>query len=88
MCSSDLMLVDTDRELARYDAGEFCFSPYSTLVDPWWGEACIGRAYVEREWSRLFEVVEFVEGSSPVNLEELRRAPHPTCEQNFVLLKA
>ena len=82
------MLMDTDRELARYDAGEFCFSPYRPRVDPWWGEACIPRAYVEREWSRLFEVAEFVEGSSPVNLEELRRAPHPTSEQNFVLLRA
>ena len=82
------MLVDTDLELARYDAGEFCFSPYSSLMDPWWGEACIPRAYVEREWSRLFDVVEFVEGSSPVDLEGLRRSPHPTSEQNFVLLRA
>lgn len=81
------MLVDTDRELARYDAGEFCFSPYSDLLNPWWGEACIPRTYIEREWSRLFEVVEFVEGK-PLNLEELRRAPHPTSEQNFVLLRA
>jgi SAM-dependent methyltransferase len=80
------MLVDTERELARYDAGEFCFSPYTAVVDPWWGEACIPRTYIEREWSQLFEVVEFVEGS-PLNLEESRRAPHPTSEQNFVLLR-
>jgi SAM-dependent methyltransferase len=81
------MFVDTDRELARYDAGEFCFSPYRADMDPWWGEACIPRAYVEREWSRLFEVVEFVEGT-PLNADEVRQAPRPTCEQNFVLLRA
>jgi SAM-dependent methyltransferase len=81
------MFLDTDRELGRYDAGEFCFSPYSGRVEPWWGEAVIPRAYIEREWGRLFDVVEFVEGS-PVNLEELRRAAHPTSEQNFVLLRA
>jgi SAM-dependent methyltransferase len=80
------MLVDTDRELARYDNGEFCFSPYAT-VDPWWGEAVIPRAYIEREWSRYFEVAEFVEGR-PLNLHGFPRSPHPTSAQNFVLLRA
>lgn len=79
------MLVDTDRELARYDAGEFCFSPYGE--DPWWGEAVIPRAYIEREWGCLFEVVEFVEGS-PLNLDGIAESPHPASDQNFVLLGA
>jgi SAM-dependent methyltransferase len=80
------MLVDTDRELSRYDAGEFCFSPYSTQVHPWLGEACIPRAYIEDEWSRLFEVVEFFDGS-PLNLDGIRESPHPASDQHFVLLR-
>jgi SAM-dependent methyltransferase len=97
------MLVDTDRVLARYDAGEFCFEAYRDVQvqgpseggaiedldrpPEWWGEAQIPKAYVEREWGRLFEVVDFVEGSS-LDLEAMRRAPHPTSEQSFVLLRA
>lgn len=81
------MLVDTDDVLARYDAGEFFFEPYSSLQDPWWGEAQIPRAYVVREWGRLFEVVDWVEGN-PLDLEGLRRAPHASSEQSFVLLRA
>jgi SAM-dependent methyltransferase len=81
-------LVDTDRWRARYDAGEFCFSRYGPRSDPWWGEAVIPKTYIEREWSRFFEVVEFVEGTSPLKLEEPGRAPHPAAEQSFVLLKA
>ena len=70
------MFVDTEHDLARYDAGEFCFSPYTAQADQWWGEACIPKKYIEREWSRLFEVVEFVEGS-PLNLEELATGATP-----------
>lgn len=82
------MLVDTDRELARYDAGEFCFSPYDqSQAGAWWGEACIPTAYIEREWGRLFEVAEFVDGSA-LNLDGIRESPHAASDQNFVLLGA
>jgi SAM-dependent methyltransferase len=81
------MFLDTEQELANYDAGEFCFSPYRDHGDQSWGEACIPRQYMEREWSRLFELVEFVEGS-PLDLQELRQKPRPTSEQNFVLLRS
>jgi SAM-dependent methyltransferase len=54
------MFVDTDSELARYDAGQFCYAPYNgDGPTPWWGEACIPRPYVEDRWSELFDVVEF-----------------------------
>lgn len=72
------MFPEADKELARYDAGEFCYSPYDksqSRPDVWWGEACIPRAYIEREWGRLLEVKEFVEAS-------------PQIKQHFVLLKA
>ena len=51
------MFPDTAAELARYDRGEFCFTPY--VENGRWGEACIPRAYVESRWSDLFDVVEF-----------------------------
>lgn len=57
------MFPDADAALAAYDRGEFCHTPYyATGADSWWGEACIPREYIQREWGRLFEVVEFVDG--------------------------
>ncbi len=56
------MFLDTDAELARYDAGQFCFSPYDPAdPDAWWGEACIPRKYVEKQWGKRFKVVDFIE---------------------------
>jgi SAM-dependent methyltransferase len=70
------MFRDTDRELERYDAGEFCYSPYDgSHPDNWWGEACIPRAYIEGEWGRIFDVREFVEAG-------------PQLKQHVVLLTA
>jgi hypothetical protein len=61
------MFPDTEGELARYDAGEYCYSPYDTArQDAWWGEACIPPAYVEREWSRFFDVKEIVEATEQI----------------------
>lgn len=81
------MFVDTEREHDLYDAGGFCYAPYSDVSDPWFGEACIPRTYIEREWSRYFEIVDFVEGGS-LDLAKSRRMPYPACEQSVVLLKA
>jgi SAM-dependent methyltransferase len=54
---------DSEGSLAAYDRGEFCFSPYDPVdPDAWWGEAVIPRAYIEREWSSIFEVVKFQAG--------------------------
>jgi SAM-dependent methyltransferase len=61
------MFPETESELARYDAGEYCYSPYDTArPDAWWGEACIPPAYIEREWSSLFDVQEVVDGSEQI----------------------
>ena len=70
------MFPETESELARYDAGEYCYSPYDPArADAWWGEACISPAYIEREWSRLFDVKELVEASERI-------------KQHVVLLRA
>jgi SAM-dependent methyltransferase len=60
------MFPETESELARYDAGEYCYSPYDTASRDWWGEACIPPAYIEREWSHLFDVEEMVEASDRI----------------------
>jgi cyclopropane fatty-acyl-phospholipid synthase-like methyltransferase len=48
--------------LARYDRGEFCFDasyePYSDIAERF-GEACIPESYVRKQWSELFEVLEY-----------------------------
>jgi SAM-dependent methyltransferase len=53
------MFADTGRWLAAYDAGRYCYEPLPGMVD--WGETCIPRAYVEREWTKTFTLVEFVD---------------------------
>lgn len=59
------MFPDTERELERYDGGEYCFSPYDrSNRDAWWGEACVSPAYIDRVWSRRFEVREIVEAGA------------------------
>jgi SAM-dependent methyltransferase len=60
------MFPETEAEIARYDAGEYCYSPYDTASRDWWGEACIPATYVEREWSRLFDVAEIVDAAGRI----------------------
>ena len=57
---TERMFPDAEASLDAYDERGFAFSPYDSTVDPWWGEACISRAYIEREWAKHFEVVEFI----------------------------
>lgn len=51
-----------EQALDDYDAGRFVYVPYrASGYGEWWGEACISRPYVEREWpARGFELVDFV----------------------------
>lgn len=59
------MFPDTDLELSRYDAGEYCYSPYDpSIPDAWWGEACVSPRYVDRVWGRHFAVREIVEAGA------------------------
>ena len=70
------MFPEADAELARYDAGEYCFSPYDrSNPAAWWGEACVSRGYVERVWSRSFQVREFDDAG-------------PQLKQHLVVLRA
>ena len=53
-------LPDAESALARYDDGEFCFSPYN----PAGADAVVGRSvhprdYVERHWTKQFDLVKF-----------------------------
>jgi hypothetical protein len=66
---------DTDAALAAYDRGEFCYEHYD-WDDRWfWGEACIPRAYVERRWTEMFQVLDYIEDRKlcPQNVIVARR---------------
>ncbi len=55
---------DTGAWLARYDAGEFCYEPTGgggVLDASFFGEAAVPRAYVERRWTRWFELLDFID---------------------------
>ena len=71
------LFPDPEQALDDYDHGRFVYAPYPISgYGEWWGEACISRAYVEREWpSRAFELLDFVEDPSRF-------------KQNLVVLRA
>ena len=53
---------DTEASLDGYDSGRFCYDGFG-VEGRWsfWGEACISRAYVERRWSEMFNVLDYIE---------------------------
>jgi SAM-dependent methyltransferase len=56
------LFPDPEQAIDDYDRGRFVYVPYrSSGYGEWWGEACISRAYVEREWASRFELLDFVE---------------------------
>ena len=57
------LFPDAEQALDDYDSGRFVYAPYRISgYGEWWGEACISRAYVEREWaSGAFELLDYVE---------------------------
>jgi SAM-dependent methyltransferase len=71
------VFADTDRWLETYDRGEFCFESSETLFEPEvaarYGEACIPESYVRREWSGLFEIVDYVDESLDQSIIVLRK---------------
>ncbi len=71
------LFTDPEQALDDYDGGRFVYVPYPvSQYGEWWGEACISRVYVEREWaSRPFELLDFVEDPSQF-------------KQNLVVLRA
>ena len=72
------VFLDTERWLARYDEGAFCFDPYAEERHPRaflegvpsHGEACIPRAFVEREWTKHLVLRDYIDDRArcPQNL--------------------
>ena len=65
---------DVESALAPRTTGKVLLHPYRATSSEWWGEAVIPRAYIEQQWSKVFDIVEFV------NAAELK--------QHVVLLRA
>jgi SAM-dependent methyltransferase len=57
------LFVDTDRWLAGYDAGGFCFDSsragYGERSD-WLGETCISAGYVMKHWPAYFDYLDYI----------------------------
>jgi SAM-dependent methyltransferase len=73
------LFSDPEQALGDYDGGRFVYVPYRVSgYGEGWGEACISRAYVKREWpAHGFELLDFIEdpGRFKQNLVVLRAAP-------------
>ena len=70
---------DTESWLARYDRGEFCHEPAGSpgLATEFSGETVISEQYVRREWSKLFDVVDYIDDRS-VCAQTIIVARHPS----------
>jgi SAM-dependent methyltransferase len=69
--------LDAKGSLAKYDAGEFCHSPSGgggVLEASFYGETCIPLGYIEREWSKMFRLLDF-------------RDDEPRCPQAVVVIQ-
>ena len=74
---------ETEKQLARYDAGQFVFAPYDRQAYPWaysgevprYGEACVSHSYVLKHWTHEFEFVKFLEDRAkcPQNVIAVRK---------------
>jgi SAM-dependent methyltransferase len=73
---------DTEKQIARYDAGQFVFAPYERQSHPWayvgdrprYGEACVSHKYVLKHWMDRFEFVAFLDDREQ-------------CPQNVIVVK-
>jgi SAM-dependent methyltransferase len=54
---------DPEAALREFDSGQFCFG-YIWPDHPFFGEACIPRAYVEREWTKHFNILDYIDDRS------------------------
>jgi SAM-dependent methyltransferase len=68
--------TDTDATFSAYDDGKFCYHNYGH-TDRWsfWGEACIPKAYVEKRWTEIFDICDYMDdgGVCPQNLIVARK---------------
>jgi trans-aconitate methyltransferase len=61
---TNMSFKDTVAALAQYDRGEFLFEPTGggdVLDSSFFGETCIPQQYVAQHWTRLFELVGYVD---------------------------
>jgi SAM-dependent methyltransferase len=68
---------NTHEALARYDRGEFLHEPIGggdVLDASFFGETCIPRNYVVKHWTRLFDLVDYI--------DDRRR-----CPQNVIVVR-
>jgi Methylase involved in ubiquinone/menaquinone biosynthesis len=58
------LFKDTERWLAAYDSGEFCFDTSRESygdVSSYLGETCVPKQYVQRHWNQHFDLMDFIE---------------------------
>jgi SAM-dependent methyltransferase len=59
---SAVAFMDADAALSAYDHGEFCYASLGgTGRWSFWGEACIPKAYVEKHWTEIFDIYDYVD---------------------------
>jgi len=72
-----LAFQDTESALQRYDRGEFLYEALGggdVLDKSFYGETCIPLAYVQRNWSRYFEVRDYLDDRT-------------RCQQNVIIAR-
>jgi SAM-dependent methyltransferase len=61
--------------LAAYDRGSYCYEGFA-VEGRWsfWGETCIPKAYVQRRWTELFDVLDYIDDRA-------------VCQQNVIVAR-
>ena len=67
---------DTERCLADYDSGRFCWetAPIYGETSSYCGEGCISRGYVLNHWTRHFKLIDYIDDRE-------------ICPQNVIVMK-
>jgi SAM-dependent methyltransferase len=62
MKGSAVAFMNADAAFSAYDRGEFCYASLgSTGRWSFWGEACIPKGYVEKRWTELFDIYDYID---------------------------
>ncbi len=54
---------DTSKSLMEYDSGKYIYEPVGgggVREGSFYGETCIPEKYVKKEWSKYFQVIDFI----------------------------
>jgi SAM-dependent methyltransferase len=67
--------LDEAVTLAAYDRGGFCYESFG-VEGRWsfWGEACIPKAYVQKRWTEVLDVLDYIDNRA-------------VCEQNVIVAR-